>query len=150
MKLSTIIPAAALALALALASCSPKIPYYASASYIDYSEFNKQGCFLSESNSVSFDYTPLGSVSVTVLSGNVTGQRASRYVYQDLNGKTNATEEYNKWTPANVQEAIAMAVDAAKKQGGNGIINLHIQPISETVEKTVRSGYLVTGMVIKK
>lgn len=136
--------------ALFLVSCSPKMPYMASTNYVDYKAYTEQGIFLTESNSVSFDYTPLGSVSVTVLSGNVVDLRRSKYAHQDLNGERDDMEKYNKWKSADVNDAIAMAVEKVKEMNGNGLINLQVQPITEIVNKVTRSGYLVTGMAIKK
>lgn len=133
-----------------LTSCAPKMQYVASSTYINYQAYAEQGMYITESNSVSFDYTPLGSVSAIVFPGYVKATRPSQYKYEDLNGNQQLTEDYNKWQPADVSDAIALAVEKAKQQGGNGIINFKVQPTSETDGKTIRHGYLVTGMVIRK
>lgn len=133
-----------------LTSCAPKMQYVASSTYINYQTYVEQGMFITESNSVSFEYTPLGSVSAIVFPGYVKATRPSQYKYEDLNGNQQLTEDYNKWQPADVSDAITLAVDKAKQQGGNGIINFKVQPTSETDGKTVRYGYLVTGMVIHR
>lgn len=137
-------------LAALLTSCAPKMQYVASSTYINYQTYAEQGMYITESNSVSFDYTPLGSVSAIVFPGYVKATRPSQYKYEDLNGNQQLTEDYNKWQPADVSDAIALAVEKAKQQGGNGIINFKVQPTSESDGKTVRHGYLVTGMVIRK
>jgi hypothetical protein len=50
-------------------SCGFKIPKYVSASsFIDYSYFTDKGIYVSESNSVNFDYTPMGSIDVWISS----------------------------------------------------------------------------------
>lgn len=133
-----------------LTSCAPNIQYVASSSYINYQTYAEQGVYITESNSVSFDYTPLGSVSAVVFPGYVKSTRLSQYKYEDLNGNPQPTETYNKWQSADVTDAIALAVEKAKQQGGNGIINFRVQPTSESNGKTVRHGFLVTGMVISK
>ena len=38
-------------------------------SFVDYSSYNDDGIFLTESNSVSFKYEPIGSVNVILYSG---------------------------------------------------------------------------------
>ena len=132
-----------------LTSCAPKMQYVASSTYIDYQSYLEQGIYITESNSVNFDYTPLGSVSSIVYPGYVRDIQYSR-VEDDLTGETQFTKKSSKWKPADVQDAIAIVVEKAKQQGGNGIINFSINPISETFDKTVRHGYIVTGMVIHK
>lgn len=133
-----------------LTSCAPKMQYVANSAYINYQTYADQGVYITESNSVSFEYSPLGSVSATVFPGYVKAVRPSQYGYTDLNGNPQLTEEYNKWQPADVNDAIALAVEKAKEQGGNGIINFKIQPTSETDGKVARYGFLVSGMVIRK
>ncbi|MDR0681615.1 MAG: hypothetical protein LBG15_07200, partial [Dysgonamonadaceae bacterium] len=55
-------------------SCVPgRMGYHTNTYIIDYSVFTEKGFFVSESNSVSFDYRPLGSLHVTVYSGKVPG-----------------------------------------------------------------------------
>ncbi|MDE6229436.1 MAG: hypothetical protein K2M40_06585 [Muribaculaceae bacterium] len=147
MKKSFIIAAIAAAL---LTSCAPKVQYVASSSYINYQTYAEQGVFITESNSVNFEYTPLGSVSAVVFPGYVKAIRPSQYRYVDFNGNPQLTEEYNKWQSADVTDAIALAVEKAKQQGGNGIINFQVRPTSESDGKTVRHGFIVTGMVISK
>lgn len=136
--------------AASLTSCAPKMQYVASSSYINYQTYVDQGVYITESNSVNFDYTPLGSVSAIVFPGYVKATRPSQYQYNDLNGKPQLTEEYNKWKSADVQDAIALVVEKAKQQGGNGVINFSIKPTSESDGKAIRHGFLVSGMVIRK
>lgn len=133
-----------------LTGCSSSIPYVVDASFIDYSVYSKNGVFLTESNSVNFEYEPVGSVSSTVFSGNIKGVKKSSFIDEELYTKE-STERCNKWKKADVRDAISQLVEVAKNQGANGIINLKIQPISEkTSENTYRTGFLVTGMAIKK
>lgn len=133
-----------------LTSCAPKETYVATSTFINYQTYADQGVFITESNSVNFPYTPLGSVSATVFPGYVKATRPSSYKYVDLNGKAQLTEEYNKWQSADVNDAIVLAVEKAIRQGGNGIINFKIMPTTEMNGKTVRHGFLVTGMIISK
>ena len=136
-------------------ACAPKTYYNTSIGYINYSKYSESGIFLTESNSVNFDYTPLGSVSVTILSGNVKKTRPNRYNYVDYNyvdafGNL-PDEKYTEWVVASPEEAIHLATQKAMEQGGNGIINLKFEPITHVVDsKHPQSGILLTGMVIRK
>lgn len=136
--------------AILMTACTTKLPYVASPQFIDYQTYAAQGIFITEANSASFDYTPLGSVSVVVFPGYTTAVRPAQNNHEDLYGKTKTTEQYNKWQSADVTDAIELAVKEAKQQGGNGIINFKIQPTSETDGKIARHGFLVSGMVISK
>lgn len=134
---------------IALSSCSPKLQYQTSISYIDYSLYANEGMFLTESNSVAFDYKALGTVSISVLSGNVDKKRPDRYNFTDLNGNR-PEEKYSEWVAASPEKAIQLAIEKAKAQGGDGIINMKIEPFTEVTNKATRSGFLLSGMVIKK
>lgn len=143
---------ALLILIVGLGSCTPKIPYVATTSYIDYQPYSKQGVFITESNSVSFHYTPLGSVTAAVKSGYEKKTRVSDSYYTDYNGvKRSATEKYDAFKWATPEDGVALMVESVKEKGGNGIINLRIEPITEIIDKkVVCTGYLLTGMAIKK
>lgn len=93
----------------ALSSCVPKTYYNTIVGYIDYASFADEGMYLTESNSTSFDYTPLGSVSATVLSGHVEKTRPGRYDYTDVYGKR-PNEKYKEWITATPEQAIKLAV----------------------------------------
>lgn len=53
------------------AACvTPKMPEpYGFSSFLDYSQLTSRGIYVTESNSVSFDYKTLGSVSITEVGG---------------------------------------------------------------------------------
>lgn len=52
-----------------LASCAPKISYTKSVGFVDYSVYQNKGIFLTESNSVNFEYDAIGSVTAVIYSG---------------------------------------------------------------------------------
>ena len=124
--------------ALMMSSCVTPIKFQQNAGFIDYSMF--PGMFLTESNSVSFDYQPIGSLYAEETSGE----------YQVVKKKVGNNEIYGdayavvdgKYRHANPQSALTFAAEKAKEMGGNGIINLRIEKIE--------GGYCVTGMVIKR
>jgi uncharacterized protein YbjQ (UPF0145 family) len=82
--------------------CIIRHPYLESISPIDYSEYTKSGFFLTESNSVSFDYNPIGNISATITSGYV-GKQFVKATYED---------------------ALQLLHENAREMKANGIINL--------------------------
>lgn len=137
---------------LVLSSCSTSIKYCETVGYIDYSQYASKGVFITESNSVNFEYEPLGSISVLVEDGYKKGTRRSKYNYVDLDGNRHLTEEYEYWAKASYNSALDVAVDSIISKGGNGIINLKInhtvQPIN--TKEQYRNIIFLSGMVIKK
>lgn len=107
---------------ISLASCV-SVQQYTTTNIIDYSEFAKQGIFVSESNSVSFDYQPLGSV-VSITQGG-------------------STLFYSQRIDAN--EAFKEIASKVKSVGGNGLINFKFNVM------TTKSSSLMTvsGMAIR-
>lgn len=126
----------------ALGSCTPLV-FEQNAGYIDYSAF--PGIFISESNSVSFEYQPIGSLYAEEISGQ----------YQVVKKKVGTNEIYGdeyavvdgKYRHADPQSALAFAVQKVKQMGGDGIINLKI---NSAKSEDKRRMYYVTGMVIKR
>ncbi|MDU1893022.1 MAG: hypothetical protein E6767_20285 [Dysgonomonas sp.] len=140
-------------------SCSSviKIPYYESVSYIDYSYFLDKGIFITESNSVSFDYTPKGSIYVEVRSGDIKDlakQKSSKNkVHDGIYGESVFDNNYGKtWAVANIKDALNIMCEEVVHKDANGIINLKITPLSAAtdVHPPKAEGYLITGMVIKR
>lgn len=110
--------------AIFMTSCN-MAPYVKSVGYIDYTMYDNV-FFVTESNSVSFEYKSLGSISVLVLSG----YQGSQYIR------------------ASAQDGVTALVEEAMKRTGNGILALKISPYTDYTTK--QSGYFVTGMAIKK
>ena len=69
----------AFVLTLLVCSCAPK--FSQSAYYVDYRPAYNMGVFVSESNSVSFDYEPIASLMVNEYNGEVATEKRS-YSYQ--------------------------------------------------------------------
>lgn len=111
-----------LLVSLSLASCyTLDIPQSTTTNIIDYSEFAEQGIFVTESNSVNFDYKPLGSV--------VSFTRGSTRLF------LNSLDQNKAFTE------IASKV---KEIGGNGLINFNVRA-SSTYEVLTMT---VSGMAI--
>jgi hypothetical protein len=108
-------------LALTLANSCTTYWYSASVSVINYSIFTERGFFITESNSVSFEYEPVGSLYVSVYSGIVSKQllieKSNDNVYPD---------KYSggKWKKADVNDALELFYKKALENGANGVIAL--------------------------
>lgn len=123
-------------MAIVLTGCnSGKQAYAEVIGVLDYSEFSSNGFFVTESNSVNFDYTPLGSLSIQVFPG-----EGDEWYFD--NGVARRKGD-SSTAPAS---ALRVAVREARRLNANAIINLSVKPI-QVME---RSGILVTGMAVKK
>ena len=136
-----------------LGACALRKPVLMSATLIDYSKFTNQGFFFTESNSVSFEYKPVGSVSALFYSG-----------YELKPGQTmisNGDDVYSggglvkttsKFIPATQQGVVDQLFTEAKKVGANAIINLKTKQDFHYVEKVgyIFDGYSGSGMAVIK
>lgn len=126
------------ALATAFTSCETAEKFSQGCSVIDYSAF--PGMFLTESNSVNFEYQPIASLYAHELTGQYKVVKKKVQTDDIYNDEYEVTEGHMRY--ANPQSALAYAAQKAREMGGNGIINLRIVKIDR--------GYSVTGMVIKR
>lgn len=133
-----------------LSSCYVGRSYYQNVFTLDYSRYSANGIFLTEANSVSFDYQPVGSISAVVLSGynktkTTKTNKEQDGIYGDRTYETTkvSNDGYVKATP---EQALDAAVAALADMGANGIINI---TISTTVQDG-QSGYELRGMAIRK
>lgn len=117
---------------------------------IDYGYLSQRGIFLTESNSVSFEYEPLGSLYVECTGGYVKNDKGnSNNTVEDIYLKRNPKYSYQ---PATVEDAFDMALGELKRLRGNGIINLRINTTSEYVSaySVWVNKIIITGMCIRK
>lgn len=133
-----------------LTGCSSSIRYSESVDYVDYNEYLNEGIFITESNSVNFAHTPLGSISVEIIDGFKKGVRNSKFKYADMNGQQHNTEEFEYWSTGSYSHALRLAIEEVKKKGGNGLINLNISVSTQLIDKEYRTVYSLTGMAINK
>ncbi len=136
-----------------MTACSVKIPYRYSMSYIDYNTVSQQyGVFITESNSVGFDYQPIGSISLMERSGNEVKSSESEAKDGVYSKSLITTVKYGDWIEASIDELLKIACQKAIEQGGNGIINMKIEYLPSTVVNNVvySEGYRITGMIIKR
>lgn len=132
---------------LAVGSCNtPKshVTYY-----IDYQKAGNGKVFITESNSVSFEYMPLGTILVEETPGfvEVTVPTTEKERQDDpLYGSGASTKTVKKYSNATAQSALNYAAEEALTLGGDGIINLRLSSYYVGKERIVQ----VSGMVIKR
>jgi hypothetical protein len=88
---------------------------------IDYSKYAKSGFFLSESNAVSFEYEPIGSLQAYVRDG---------------------IHHYPEIRIATIDDAVRVLCETSVDLKADGIINLRFD--------RVKDGVTATGMAIKR
>lgn len=136
-----------------LSSCITKFPYQKESYVINYSHLSENGFFITESNSVSFNYTPLGSVTSIVTDGyEVLSHEKKTYPQNAYPDIVKDVYKYGKYKIADINDALDILYSETKKLGGNGIINLKItyNTTSKTKDGLSINNYVVTGMAIKK
>lgn len=135
-----------------LSSCNLRTYYTEYVGFVDYSSYLKRGVFLTESNSVSFDYDAIGTVSAIIYSGYIIAKQ-DRHIDQTeiYSDKEIVKNEAGQWKEARPDDALAAAVAQAVEKGGDGLINIKITPTSVVDNaKYKRSGFMATGMAIKR
>ena len=144
-------------LILFVVSCTTSKPVYTlSYSFIGYSDFSERDFFITESNSVSFDYTPIGSIVVSVTAGH--SQVETEYIEgRDGAGEVTSFKHttYGDWKEVDISEVLERLYSLSVSKGANGIINLKItyqREIRDATGKDIISpeSYTVSGMAIKK
>ena len=134
--------------------CSPAGIYSLTA--VDYNRFSEDGFFISESNSVNFEYEPISSVMAAVTSGYVREEiiaenTPNKKYKDDVYGSTNTKGKMRhvKATPDYVTDIL---VEEAKAKNANGIINFKFEPIREYSKLLGWQivGYSASGMAIKR
>ena len=108
--------------AFSLASCV-SVQQFTSTTIVDYSEFAKQGIFVTESNSVNFDYKPLGSVV------SFTQSALSSFGSQKIDA----------------DKAFMEIASKVKEVGGNGLINFRLNVMASGASSVMT----VSGMAIR-
>ncbi len=152
-----------LAIASFMSSCVTvqKSMYVAASSAVDYQQYSDKNFFLSESNSVNFNYSPISSVISIVRSGYITIDKAKNdsknqdALRDDRLNSTHGWDGKSSFRDASSEEALKELYTKALALGANGIINLKITTFTEKGTNALGSpidlvGYSATGMAIKK
>lgn len=135
-------------------SCTPK--FSSKVYYTDYQRYSDAGFFITESNTVSFDYVPVGSVVVRqtagvmsdteIISQNVPEKRG----YDELYGELEKKRHSNSWKLPSDYTALDAVYKVAKEQNADGIINLKItMPEVNNADIIELSGMLITALSFK-
>lgn len=120
---------------LLLSSCAITGPYYREYSNsIDYSKYSKKGFFITESNSVSFDYIPVATVYCVIHDGYVRIVDGKEYQIQ---GETYKSKDI-EWKIGYADTTLEKLYQESHKLGADGIINLQF------------SNNRASGMAIKR
>ena len=130
---------------LLMSSCYPKFTdkFY----YLDYSRYASQGFFITESPTVPFDYSPIGSVLLEETSGKKEITAVHKPGYDAIYGEDNSVTTKSKYEYASSESALDAIQKFAKDNGADGIINLKI---SSEVENHRGYTVIISGMLIKR
>jgi hypothetical protein len=138
-----------------ITSCSTyKVIYNASSGCIDYSTYTEKGFFITESNSVSFDYKTMGSLYVEISYGYEKLSEKSK-TYVDVNGikKTKTYIKTGNWINATSKIALDSMYNKSLSLNANGIINLQTKYFPATFNNNnimvTGDKIIITGMAIK-
>lgn len=141
-----------LSIGLFTACVTPKMPApYGFSSFLDYSPLTDKGIYVTESNSVSFDYKTLGSVSATEVGGWVKKGKEPKTTRESNKSRDDDMYvgiEKNQYTGKNVYvtPSLDVAMDrmanTLKEVGANGVINLKVHWESNRI--------VISGMAIRK
>ena len=144
-----------------LASCAVHKPEpYTQVFMLDYSILTKRGIFVTESNSVGFDYETIGSVYLDSHGGwlkkssSEKSEKKKRVVTQDDYFLENEGRPINygkyEYTDPSLYDAMMTLGDFLKGMGANGIINLKIDVIPENAENPDQNKLIITGMAVRR
>lgn len=125
---------------------------------VDYSVLTNQGVFITESNSVSFPYKPIGSVSIDELGGWVrkADKKRTEYMREDYYSSSSSSggrQVYKQvYQAPEINDMFNKLAAQLHELGANGIINLRITQTFEYSKEVKQSIHRVTisGMAIKK
>jgi hypothetical protein len=126
---------------------------YTKIKMVDYSWLTKQGIFVTESNSVSFDYEAVGSVHIEASSG-YEPQKKDKHVTTIERGDgiytTYLVDGWSKsqweYVPISLENMFAELAYTLKENGADGIVNFKIS--YDHIEQ--RDIAHITGMAIKR
>ena len=138
---------------LLVTSCTTyKIPYRRYSAAIDFSAYAQKGFFITESNSVSFPYEPVGSISAVVSSGYEILNSENLKSTDDVYGSYKKIK-YGKMIDASVNDALDELYNSAIRLGADGIINFRSEYVPSLYNKAVLitpDSYIVSGMAIRR
>lgn len=142
---------------MALTLCSCLSTFKNTVYFTDYRPVAQNGFFVTEANTVPFDYDPIGSMTLKQYNGveiekeNKVKKEVTGYddVYMDKLPEKTAKPEKKKsnYKYATAESALEAFAEVAKNKGANGVIGLRIQFI---LYKDSKQGIEVSGMLIHR
>jgi len=149
-----------IACVLFFASCATtqKPAPFTTVSMLDYSLLTERGIFVTESNSVGFDYETIGSVLIQSYGGYVSNKKKKRerIVTQDdyyiHNEGIPITKGKFQYVEPSLVDAMITLGDYLKDVGANGIINIKVTVMPEDINDDTnnKDKIVITGMAIRK
>lgn len=144
-----------LLLPLCVSCMSVKFKSFEAVEFWDYSTLTEKGFFVTESNSVSFEYTAVGSVYIEIRAGEDKSQ--TKYVNKEARLDSDiyrpSKEKVIVYTSATITDALNKLSNQLTNVGANGIINLKITQVSSmqvSNDTYYGPGYIITGMAIRR
>ena len=143
---------------LAMTSCSytTVAPAMEATYEIDFQKYSENGFFITASNTVPFDYIPLGIVETTVRAGENRNEQenlSGRLSYEDFYGiKHKVAEAEYPIKSYSVYDAIDILEKAVRSKGGDGIMMFtsKIIPPKTSDNKIYLHECTVSGMAFKR
>ena len=150
MKYPKIIATAFMVGVLTITSCTPTKNFTQVAYTLDYQKAGKGKVFITEANSVSFEYEPIASLVVLEEGGkSVSSINVGETIGDEVYGVQSTVKVKTKgWRNPSIASALDFAVEQCIKQGGDGLINLKYHNI--VGEMGGIKAVELTGMVIKR
>lgn len=125
-----------------MSSCITTSKYAVHTGMVDFKKYNNKGFFITQSNSVSFEYEPIGYVSTIIFSGYDESQKPNQK-------KTSlAGPDIGKHHVASNEEAFDALYEKCTNEGANGIINVDFSTIKNQQGNIV--SVQANGMAIKR
>ncbi|MFZ4800357.1 MAG: hypothetical protein ACOYMA_22905 [Bacteroidia bacterium] len=120
--------------------------YSLKSNIISYAKYSDKGFFITESNSVNFEYVTIG---------NITTESTTGYVDKNnkiVDSKDRRYDSAVNYRVANLEDAFEKLFEDALKAGANGVINVKMNYISTSGSGyiTYPSKWMLTGMLIKR
>ena len=127
-------------IAIATSCVMPKYTVYTS--MLDFKKYDEKGFFITQSNSVSFDYEPVGITTVAVYSG------MDKNKITDQKKTSLAGPNMGKYHIASNEDAFEALYNRCLEEGANGIINVEFSATKDKDGNII--SVQASGMAIKK
>lgn len=123
-------------------SCITTSKYTVYTGMVDFKKYNDKGFFITQSNSVSFNYEPIGYIATIVYSGMDENKHSTQK-------KTSlAGPNMGKFHTASNEDAFNELYEKCLEEGANGIINVDFSTAKDQQGNIV--SVQVSGMAIKR